>query len=182
MNTYGLEPVRFLSRDAQIVRGIKQIVTVPQPAAGADWTVKVPGGEQWFIMSGKFGLSTSAVVANRIVQVVVTVDGPEVYRALAGTAVAASSFPAYTLAQVDAPVNSTSLQGLTNLQIPWMPLPQGATVGSLTVNLDVGDQYGAVNLYVARVYLPDQKLDEIAECEQRAYFDAMHTAATRHGA
>ena len=182
MNAYGLEPVRFLGKDARIVRGVKQVLPIANPGAGNEWSYTVPGGEQWFVYGGRATFQASGNAANRTPTVAIEVDGFRCFQVADATVIIANGQVFYSIYGSDspAPVASANTTGMFGL--PTFPISQGGVIHSVTVNLDVADTWLNVRLYVARVYLPDQKLDEIAELEQRAYFDAMAQAHTRHGA
>lgn len=165
-----------------MVRGIKQVVSVPTPATGAEWVATVPGGEQWRVLCGFFTFQASAAVANRTLTVVVTVEGRQVWRAIDTVATTAGNFVSCNVVLSDAPTFAGHPSGFAVFPLPHIWLPSGATVGSLATVLDVGDQYQAINLWVERCYLADQKLDEIAEIEQQAYFAAMRKAGLTQGA
>lgn len=180
--TYGLEPARFLGKDAKISRGVKQIVPVANPGAGNEFTVTVPGGEQWFIYAGRLTFTASAAVANRTVTLAIEIDGFRSYQVADPTAVVANGQVFYNVIGSDSPVQAGNVATVGWLQTPSIPLSQGAVIHTVTLNLDVADQWQNCRLYVARVYLPDQKLDEIAELEQLAYFDAMRKAGLTQGA
>lgn len=174
--------MRFLARDGKIQRGIKQVIPISNPGAGNEFTVTVPGGEQWFIYGGRLTFTASAAVANRTVTLALEIDGLRCYQTPDSTVIAASGQVFYSVIGSDSPVVVGSANTIGQLQTPSVPLPQGSMIHTVTINLDAGDAYTSCRLYVARVYLPDQKLDEIAECEQREYFDAMRKAGLTHGA
>lgn len=164
------------------MRGIKQVVTIANPGAGSEFTINVPGGEQWFIYGGRLTFTASAAVANRTVTLALEVDGLRVYQVPDTTLVTAGGQVFYSIIGSMSPVLVGNANTIGMLQTPSVPLPQGSQIHTVTINLDVGDAYTNCRLYVARVYLPDQKLDEIAECEQKLYFDAMRQAMARPGA
>ena len=169
------ETARFLSLEARILTGIKQVVTIARPAAGADWTTTVPGGEQWRVLAGRFSLTTSAAAPTRLIQVPITVDGIEIFRAVDSTAVPASTTRNDSIAWSAAPTLVGQQNQQNFIQIPLMWLPQGATIASLTLGLDVADQYSAVNLYVERYLLSNQALE--AALEEAMYEYAQHAEA-----
>lgn len=182
MSVYGLEAARFLGKDARVARGIKQVVPIPNPGAGVEATWTVPGGEQWFIYGGRVTFTASAAVANRTVTLAIEVDGLRCYQVADPTAIVASGQVFYSIIGSDSPVQIGNQATVGHLQTPAVPLPQGSQIHTVTINLDAGDAYTSCRLYVARVYLPDQKLDEIAECERQEYFAAMRKAGLTPGA
>lgn len=166
---------RFLAKDGRIARGIKQVVNVPNPGAGNQWSARVPGGEQWFIRAGLFQFATSAVVANRQVKLSLTVDGVIVYQMADSTLVTASQTVIYNTYMSDSPVPVASGLTIGQLQMPELALPPGSTIGTVTLAMDVGDAFTNINLYVARHYMTDgqaesyaaEELDEVVQALQK---------------
>lgn len=124
-------------------------VQVPQPAVGTDWSVTPHGLGRWRVLAVVGTLTTSAVVANRGVQIVVDDQTTIYFRTPAGavqingTAVKYSAFDGG---------NVTGLIG-ANISIGWpnkgIIVPEGGRIRSITDNLDaVGDQWSALALYV----------------------------------
>jgi hypothetical protein len=153
---------RYLTKDGQIARGIKQVSQFPSPAAGQEFTITVPGGEQWFIMAGIFTLTTSGVVANRIPSLSYTIDGVRVHQQQNSSAVAAGTHVDYSIVSSDSPTAYATQGFFGQFQMPLIPLPQTAQIKTQTFNIDAGDQYSAISLYVARVYMTDQQADSYA--------------------
>jgi hypothetical protein len=157
------ETARFLSREARPLRGIKQVVTVPQPSAGVEWSQTVPGGEQWRILAGRAVFVTDGVAGNRLANLAITVDGVRVWRGWDNSLVPATSTIDYTIAISEAPVVNSHGNGLGIVNIPYMWLPQTATIGSVGSIGDAGDQWESIALYVERFYMTDQELQYYAE-------------------
>jgi hypothetical protein len=169
-----IESARFLAGIGRPLIGIKQAVPIANPAAGADWQTKVPGGEQWHILVGHYLLTTSAAVANRVINLQILIDGLLIWNVVDGTAVAASQTRTHNLLRSYAPSNTAASVTISNLPIPDVWLPPGATIGTITSAIDVADQYSQINLYVERFYLTDQELNIFAEDREamiRAYVD-----------
>lgn len=169
------ETARLLSSEARVLIGVKGIVTVPNPAAGVDWSQEVPGGEQWRILAGQYTFTTSAAVANRLATFIVTVDGARVWRGWDNTTIAAGNSNTYTLVEQSAAVVPNHGNGLGWMPFPSVWLPPGATFGSLTGSLDVLDTLTNINLYVERVYLTDQQLGMLADEREHDIEDAIKT-------
>lgn len=116
---------------------------VASPAAGADWLATVPAGHLWRPFSVTALLTTSAVVANRQVSLVLT-DGTLTYATLTAPAVqVASTAVRYTWAAID---TFLALGLIQNGALPDVDIPPGWTLGVSTVALDVGDQWSAIRL------------------------------------
>lgn len=116
-----------------------------QPAAGADWTVTVPAGHVYQVLSVAATLTTSAVVANRVPRLIYS-DGvadfltvPPFAVVPASTGMRLSWFP-LALGLSTGVAESTS--------IPEVTLLPGGSLRSSTGLIDPGDQWTAVVLQV----------------------------------
>lgn len=168
---------RFLSREGRVLPGVKRVITVPQPAAGAGWAVTVPGGRQWRVQGGAALLTTDATAANRL-PVVQLSDQTSVWWDVAPDA----SVPASTAQRFS--LGAGVAQGGANvagfpivLPLPDMFLPAGTRLAVTTTAEDVNDQWSAVALMVEESYLDDQELT-ILHLEVEAAERAALRAAT----
>lgn len=128
-------------------------VTVSQPAAGADWSYTVPAGTWLKLMSGLTTLTCSATTAQRNPGTIIT-DGTKTIGRLEYQTSGANP-KASSVCQISY-VTSHNWQVAGNAQIPAngplclsLPpfvLPPGYVIGSVTPNLQAGDQYSAVTL------------------------------------
>lgn len=119
------------------------VQAVTSPAAGADWSQTVPASHLWQLFSITATLTTSAVVANRQVRLVLT-DGTNTFASLTAAAVQAASLAnVYTWCLGQHPL-ALGLQQLGAL--PELTLPEAWTVGVSTLALDAGDQWSAIRL------------------------------------
>lgn len=154
---------RFLSREGRPLPGVKRAVPVPQPAAGAEWTVTVPGGRQWRIIGGAAQLVASAAVANRRPGLALGDESSTVARTVSALQVQAGATALLGYlpdSGVTAPPGADTV-GLVPAWDAW--LPGGFVISSLTVGLQAGDQYGLVALMVEELYLDDQELTILEE-------------------
>lgn len=147
--------VGSLILDAAAVQGrevIPRIVTVPSPAAGAEWSTKPPAGSVWLIQTLTARLTTSAVVANRMPRVLYSDSDAEFYRLPQSQVVVASTVLVLELAR-----GLTTSFGQIDVQTwsyaPLLPLPLLGSwqIGSTTTLIDVGDQWSAIRLYVLEI-------------------------------
>lgn len=117
------------------------------PAAGADITITVPANTRWRVISGLASLVTSAVVANRTVQLLMDDGATNYARASATVAQTATLTQFYELIGI-------TLQGNNLGSVLYVPgpagaiLPAGHRIKTLTIGLDVGDQWSATELLV----------------------------------
>src|SRR6516162_1693189 len=82
---------RFLTTEARVLPGYKRPVAITTPAAGANWTVTVPGGRMWRPIAINATLVTSAAVANRIPGIQFQIYGVTTYVNDNSTAITAST-------------------------------------------------------------------------------------------
>lgn len=139
----GLEGSRFASQ---------RVITVPTPAAGANFTTTVPGGRAWVVKAINFTLTTDATVANRGPLVRVSSEGRTVVEVAAEAAVTASSTAVITFGDG---LGTESLLGTQTAPFirDCLVLP-GDTIASAVVAIQLGDTLTAVNLWVAEFYYP----------------------------
>lgn len=116
-------------------------VPVADPAAGADWSVTVPAGVTWELLSFHTRLATSAAVANRFPSwLVKDPDGNEWQRIV--------QFSAATAGQTEA-ISGVSGFGdhvtggttIMPMQTPPIVMPSGHKLVGGTSSIDVADQY-----------------------------------------
>jgi hypothetical protein len=123
-------------------------VPVASPAAGAEWSTVVPAGTTWELLSVQETLATSAVVANRVASVQVPDASAARVLRIAGGGLDAASLT--TMETFAAGLGTTENVSHHQAPLPAPPaiLPGGWQVGSLTTNIDVGDQYSAILVVV----------------------------------
>lgn len=141
----------YLGDQLRVVERVPDVVLVATPAAGADWSVHVPNGELWDVLSIRGTLTASSQAASRVVNVTYTTGDVEYMRSPIGTAIVASK-----VAQVSfiAGIAATVDVGLTYLGA--LPphrsyVPGGHFIRSATDAIDAGDQWGAVAIYCHRI-------------------------------
>lgn len=127
---------------------LQKVIPVPSPAAGAEWTITVPAGVAWELVTILTRFVTSAVVANRLINLDVNdPDGNRIHRF--GTA---ANVPASQTAVAPFEAGSGAFGTVTGqsnpLPSPYLVLPAGYILRSNTALLDVGDQYNATFLTV----------------------------------
>jgi hypothetical protein len=126
----------------------RRTVQVPNPAAGADWSVQVPGAEAWSIRSLAALLTASAIVASR---------GPQLQVIHAGVVIAvfqpSQSITAGSASQVGlvpgGPAAANQFAGMIEWGVPdpFIVWP-GLTLAVATRNIDVADQWSGIALDV----------------------------------
>lgn len=139
----------LLNEDAYVAGGLfPRPVTVAAPAAGADWSVKVDGGEVWMVLDGTATLATSVAVASRSPRLIGT-DGNVTYRRVgAGVDQAASLTVAYS---INPGAGAGNTAGASSAAWPTpVPLvvPPSHSIGTNTGAIQAADQWSAIALLV----------------------------------
>lgn len=121
------------------------VLPVAAPAAGADWTLIVPAGHLYRVLSVYAQLVTSAVVNTRVARLALG-DGVRTFLDLPPAASQAASL---TRRYAWAPGVSGSSQGTgVESYLPDVTLSAGWTIGSVTDLIDVGDTWTGILLNV----------------------------------
>jgi len=138
------------------------VFTGTAPAAGAEWEIDVPGAVTWEVLAVTMGFVASVAVANRFPSLVVDNGAISIGRfPLYSGAITAGNVPAITAAP--GLVNSSqSTNVMVTTPLPKLIVSAGWRLRSLTVNIDVGDQYGAPVLYVMEAEWGVMDTDELA--------------------
>lgn len=159
---------RFFSREGRHLPGVKRAVPVPQPAAGAEWTVNVPGGRQWRIIGGAAQLVASAAVANRRPGLSLGDESTTTARTVSALQVQAGATALLGYlpdSGVTAPAGVDTV-GLVPAWDAW--IPGGFVISSATPGLQAGDQYSQVSLMIEELYVDDQELSKLGEERDQA--------------
>lgn len=130
-------------------RRTRRTFTGTAPAAGSDWTVTVPAGKVWRVLSVRASLVTSATVANRAPALTVS-DGSAVFLTVPAPAVQAAS-----LTGVFDWYEYASAQAVGNVQaaaLPELIIPAGFVLASSTAAIAAGDQWSAPVVYVIETW------------------------------
>jgi hypothetical protein len=123
-------------------------IVIPAPGAGVEVTQAVPAGEIWELLGASYRLTTSAVVANRRSSLRVRdPNGRLIDQDDAAAVQAAGVAVDYVYDLLAAPPVSAVVQSMP-LPAPYMPLPPGFVISTITQLLDVGDAYSNITLMV----------------------------------
>lgn len=119
-------------------------VLVATPAVGSEFALVAPGGEYWRVLSLRFQLVTSAVVANRTPRLNVG-DGTDTYASVRAEAVQAAG-ATLVYSAFEGSRGGVDVGGVANIGWPTRGqlLQPGHRVASSTALIDVGDQYSAI--------------------------------------
>lgn len=133
----------FRSRNSSLIS-----VIGADPAAGAEANFPIPAGQGFLLKAVRIRLVTSAVVANRVPVLVIADDnGNTVMEHPSPVAQAASLTVDYNWIadlgyQMSAAVGGKVCSGIA----PFLYLPDGWTIKTVTQLIDVGDNYAAPTL------------------------------------
>lgn len=118
------------------------------PAAGADWSITVPGGQLWELISVYAQITTAVAVANRLPNLQIS-DGDITWLTLPGDAATAASLTGtYVWANGISPLSAA--HGITAGLPRDLYLMPGSVVSVSTDNVQAADQWGVpvLNLIV----------------------------------
>lgn len=126
----------------------RRIVRIADPAAGAEISITVPGGEIWVVESLRLRFVTAALGATETVRVGVTDGSVEYFRTVAATTQAASTTRTYCAFSGSAGAQATT----DHIPVPWptkgLILPSGHVIATSTDGIATGDQYSQIRLAV----------------------------------
>lgn len=176
----GYDP-RFLSREDRILPGEKRVLTIASPAAGADFTVTVPGNRQWRLDAGRAILTTDATVANRLPRLQFTDETVTWYEASSDAFIAAGLAQVVTFAAGGPEVTPGVAGAPASIALPLMWLPAGTIIRSATVAEDTGDQWSAIAVLIEEVWADDKYLSDRAYLEESAIAAAVAAAQAQTG-
>lgn len=127
-----------------------QAVSVPDPAAGADWSWVAPTGKLLVVGAVFAAFDSSATVANRTPHLQVTAPGVGlvVDVPILGPVAASSSVRCQAMAVAP---NWNNADGRFQWALGQGTFPPGCTVGVVTTNLSAGDQWSDIALVVELV-------------------------------
>lgn len=154
----GTLDARFLTYESRVLRGVRRTVSVTQPAAGANWSILVPGGRLWRLIGGNASFLASGAVANRNLGLNIRTSGIPMNitfnstNVTNGQSVGASYTPSLT------PIVSGIIN--VSLPVPFVPmwLEAGDELRSITGAIDVADQYSAIVLWIEEAFFSNQEL------------------------
>lgn len=170
------DPARFLSVKDRILPGVKRTISPPNPAPGTEWSVAVPGGQQWRPLAAIATLTTSAAVASRVAGVRLSDGNAVFYGAGSINGTAAGQVNVLSYAAASSPTASTPNISFAVLQWPLMWLPAGYTFGSFTQGIQAADTYSGVVVMIEQAYLDDDDITVRVREVEDAEYAAMRAA------
>jgi len=128
--------------------GLLRSITIPNPGAGNEISETVPTNTVWHVRGMMFGFVTDATVATRRVTVQFDDGGLRFIRTRAAQTQAASQDLTYSLTE-GVGGEDTIGQGGNQIHLPSnIRLFQGWRIRTLTDNMQAGDYYRDIQLYV----------------------------------
>lgn len=146
-------PGYFLSpgRPGSPFAGVRRVIDLPAPAAGAEITFTVPGGGLYRVIAARFALVTSATVATRTPRLTLSPGGGPVMRVgTTGSAVAATTTDLNILPGASPPAPVAASLTLA-FPLPDEVLESGFVIATNTLSLQVDDQYTASSWWVEEI-------------------------------
>lgn len=132
-----------------------RVERIANPAAGTDWTVTVRPGTTWLLFSVFARMVADANVATRIPVIQISDGSQAWFRRSLSTGQTASQTIDYSWASglgVDLLGNAVNS---VPLPTPPLPLPGGTIISVVTTNIQVGDQWSRLGLFVGEVQQAD---------------------------
>lgn len=129
--------------------GNLRVITLGNPAAGADWLQSITPGARWRICSLNAALVTSAAVANRTPQIRLRHSGVTIWQSPPNQVI-----PASTTALVSAApgqVTSATVPTLVNCALPSPAIIGGigaADIAAVTGGMQAADQWTNINIEI----------------------------------
>lgn len=133
-------------------RGLWRLVQSAVPNTGDESTITVPANSQWNVRAMNVAFSTDATVANRRVLVRPTRSGTPIFATPAGLVQTASQGFTYEFAPWGESGDNRDGRILVNWP-PGIRFNPGDVIVTSTVNLQAGDAFGPLNLYVEEWFL-----------------------------
>lgn len=146
--------------DARLLR----TVPIAAPAAGAEWSQTVPGGEVWRPVAVVMTLVTDANVAARRPRLVYDDGTTQLVRVQTAQGPGATQAFTYSFAVGLGYSQAGGTAQDESTGIPDIPLQGGWRIRSSTVNLQVGDQYSVITLLVSR-YSPSDLAQQVLDID-----------------
>jgi hypothetical protein len=140
---------------ANVPRATTREITVANPGAGVDWTTTVPAGVLWQVQSIIATMTTSATVANRVLQYTADDSATVVARTATSTNQSASTTGVLSA--------SVGLQNVANFPGSTLFASTGLwsdtllpafRIASNTINIQAADQWSAIRIMVSETINP----------------------------
>lgn len=126
-------------------------ILVATPAAGAEWSVTLPGNQIWEVRSITATLVTSAAVATRRPSLVIDDQTTTFMRLVSGITSAASLTTVWSWVNGYDLETGASGSAVTDPFPADLTLPAGHRIRSVTAAIDVADQWSSIVVWGRRI-------------------------------
>ncbi len=148
-----LDAVNFPSWPGSVLRssldgqGNLRSIAIPKPTVGTEWVDTVDTNARWRVLGARFDLTTDANVANRRVSIQYRDDSSTVFNRIhINVTQPASTTNTYSFIAGSPTLGNGNADNLGYL--PTLILDQGFGILTNTDNLQVGDQFDNIQLYI----------------------------------
>lgn len=124
---------------------IWRLLTIPTPAAGANFSIVPNTAAHWLLFSLRLRFVTDANVANRHLILTVSNGATEAIRLPAGSQQAATLDIIYSAFPTGRAATTVGIQGGIGWPERGLWIPQGWTFESKVLNIQVGDQISEIS-------------------------------------
>lgn len=134
---------------ARLYRGVPRLLRVPQPAAGSDWSLTLPGEAWWRVVSchATYTIST-AVGVGRTIGYRVTDGSTVLVDTTYGVALSIAATHLITLLALWPTGSALTNNERACLALPDLVLPPGFVIGTRTFQIQPADQWSAIDILV----------------------------------
>lgn len=156
---------------------VERVIPFAPPLAGVEASITVPGGVIWHPLAITATLTSDAVVANRVPQLVLDDGNTIVARIAGGQAQAASLAATYTWIVGGAFSGGTVALGAITVALPDLALSPGYRLRTITAGLDAGDTYTGLVLWVEELLELPRGVNEQVMAGREMLLDQTSAAA-----
>lgn len=131
-----------------------EVRTLANPAAGADFSIVVPGGQVWRLWAVRATLAASAAAGTRDPKLTIDDQTTTAIGYPAGVTTAANGTTTYQWINAYPTLSATAEGALAAVPIVDLPLQPGWRVRAVTGAIDVADQWSAISFTLERLDKP----------------------------
>lgn len=157
---------RFRSSYDHLVPGVRYMFTPPNPAAGVDWSAAVPEGRSWRLRAGQAFFQASGAVANRQLGFQILWQGFTIWATLNTVNVAAGVGQLMVIQEIQTPTTAVTANARHWVDCPDFWLPGGTVLSAFNSNIQAGDQWSAIGLFIEESWGSDSDIEVRHELEE----------------
>ena len=144
------DTARLMTGAPSFAVGWQQLVPLPDPAVGAQWSYTVDGRYFERLVAVRYRFMTSAVVASRFPELTLQDNNGTIVTAVQGGWTVAAGATVHPNLVIGAPVAATATNGETFGYLPDLLVPPGWSWVSSVGAMDPGDAFSQIALLVQR--------------------------------